>query len=279
MADNQPLAGAIRGTTANGVPFVALPPADGQAAKALVLLWHGADPPRAEEALAGAVPLADVPAWRVYLGLPLCGQRMPEGDPEEVMGRLAEDEITLFFHPVIAGGAAELPEAVADLRTQLGITPDLPLGLFGFSMGGSAALIAVARRALPIRAAVTFGAPLDMRALMDYLSVQFGVTYEWTPERAALAEEISAIHRGSEIAASGTAVLLGMGADDPYPVNGPVVQFAATVNAAGGTVATETLPGVAHGFVDEPGTEAAPQGAEAQAVDRMVSQWFARHLV
>jgi hypothetical protein len=84
MVDVPALAQAIRGTTTNGVPFVALPPEGGHEADGLIMLWHGAEPPRTEEALAGALPLHDVAAWRVYLGLPFCGQRLPEGGPAEL---------------------------------------------------------------------------------------------------------------------------------------------------------------------------------------------------
>ena len=67
MEDIPALAQASRGTTSNGVPFVALPPEEGREATSVVILWHGADPPRTEEALAAAVPLRGLPAWRIYL--------------------------------------------------------------------------------------------------------------------------------------------------------------------------------------------------------------------
>lgn len=51
-------------------------------------MWHGADPPRTEQALAAAVPMRKVPAWRVYLGMPGHGRRSPKGGVEEIM-RLA----------------------------------------------------------------------------------------------------------------------------------------------------------------------------------------------
>lgn len=278
MADHP--AQALRGVTANGVPFVALPPDGEQEARGMIILWHGADPPRTEEALAGALPLRDVAAWRVYLGLPLCGQRTPAGGDAEIMRREGKDAITLFFHPVIAGAVSELPEAVADLRLRLRVAPDLPLGIFGFSMGGAAALIAVSRRDVPIRAAVTWGAPIDMRELVDFVATHFhDITYEWTPERRALAAEISAVEHGNSLANSGAAILLGLGAADPLPLQTPTDAFAAALKASGATVESEVLPGVAHGFVDEPGIEAVPQGPQAQLVDQMVSRWFNRHLV
>ena len=97
------------------------------------------------------------------------------------------------FHPVIHGAVEELPAAVDDLRNRLGIDAALPLGLFGFSMGGTAALQAVARRVLPIRAAVAFGAPLDIGVLVEYISAQYGTEYTLMDERRSLNEQISVI--------------------------------------------------------------------------------------
>jgi hypothetical protein len=48
-------------------------------------MWHLMDPPRTEAALAAALPLAGLEAWRTYLGLPLSGSRMPPGGAEELL--------------------------------------------------------------------------------------------------------------------------------------------------------------------------------------------------
>jgi hypothetical protein len=76
---------AQRGTTANDVPFLALPPEWAKEARGLVGLWHGADPPRTEEALAAAVPMRDALVWRVFLGMPGHGLRSPAGGVDEIM--------------------------------------------------------------------------------------------------------------------------------------------------------------------------------------------------
>jgi dienelactone hydrolase len=278
MAEIPALVGARSGVTANGVPFVALPPAGDRAARGVVVLWHGADAPRSEAALAGAVPMGTLPAWRVYLGLPLWGQRTPAEGVEAFMARAAEDEVTHLFHPSITGAVAELPAALADVRARLGIDPALPLGVFGFSKGGAAALLALSRRVLPFKAAVTYGAVIDFHALMDSLAVLFGTTYEWTDARRALAEEISSGGRAGALAGSGAAILLGLGSADPLPVRAPAEQLVQGIRAAGGTAEARILPGLAHGFVDEPGVEAAPQGPPARAVNALASEWFERYL-
>jgi dienelactone hydrolase len=272
------LAEAQRGTTANGVPFVALPPEGGRQATGVVILWHGADPPRTEEALAAAVPLRELPAWRIYLGLPLSGQRLPEGGVDEIMRRGREDAVSLLFQPMIEGAVAELPAALDEVRTQLGIDAALPLGIFGFSVGGAAALLAVSRRVLPLKAAVTFGAVPDVPALVDVAAAFFQSAYKWTGGRLALARGVSTVQRGAELAKSGAAILLGVGAADPYPARGPAEQLATAINSAGGKAELRTIPDLAHGFVDEPGSAAVPQGPQAKAVDELATEWFLRHL-
>jgi hypothetical protein len=119
MADMRKATDPVRGTTANGVPFIAVPPEGGQQARGLIILWHGGDPPRSEEALAGALPMREAAAWRVYLGLPLFGQRMPEGGTDEIERRGAEDAVVLLYHPIIKSAADELPTVVGDLRARL----------------------------------------------------------------------------------------------------------------------------------------------------------------
>lgn len=272
------LPGARQGVTSNGVPFVALPPEGAKEARGLVLMWHGADPPRTEEALAAAVPMRELPAWRVYLGMPGHGQRSPKGGLEESMRLGVQDAVTLLFYPRIEGAVAELPGAVGDLRARLGIDPALPLGVFGFSQGGATALLALSRHLLPFKAAATFGAVIDLPALVNTLASFFGTSYEWTDERRALAEHLSTVHRARALAGSGAAVLLCVGVEDPLPTREPAERLAAAIRAEGGRAEVRIVPNVAHAFVDEPGERAAPQGPQARAIDEFLSGWFSSHL-
>jgi dienelactone hydrolase len=271
------LAGASRGTTANGVPFVALPPEGGQAT-GVVVLWHGMDAPRTEEALAGAVPMFGLTAWRLYLGLPQSGRRALEGGFEEIMRRGTEDAVALLFEPTVTGALIELPGAFASLTEGLGIDPGLPLGVFGFSIGGATALLAVSQQLLPFKAAMAFGGTPDIKALVDANAPFFGITYEWNEQRRALADSLSASLRARELAQTGVPILLAVGADDALPVRQMADQLSTEMHRAGGSAEVVVLPNVAHGFVDEPGVEAVPQGPAARAIDRLATDWFRRHL-
>src|SRR5262245_3148723 len=76
MSDKSPLdANAARGEAA-GVPFVAIPPQSKRDQTPTVVIWHMHDPPRSETAMAAALPLQGLDAWRVYLGVPLSGTRL-----------------------------------------------------------------------------------------------------------------------------------------------------------------------------------------------------------
>ena len=73
---------------AAGVPYVALPPAGrhgGHEPAPLIIAWHLNDPPRSAAAMAAALPLSGAAAWRVYLDLPMHGQRQLPGGLEEFM--------------------------------------------------------------------------------------------------------------------------------------------------------------------------------------------------
>lgn len=77
--------------TAAGVPFTALPPADNGAAP-LIVTWHMLDAPRSNAAFAAALPMNDVSAWRVHLGM-LCGARMVDGSTDAIVNLSAKDAL------------------------------------------------------------------------------------------------------------------------------------------------------------------------------------------
>jgi hypothetical protein len=137
--------------TAGSVPYLALPPPDGVERPALVVTLHMMDPPRSEAAMAAALPMAGVPAWRAYLGLPLFGARTPAGGQDEVMRLGYEDALMNLLAPVIEQAAAELPVAVEALRAELN-SGDAPVGLVGGSAGGAAVLLALAETDVPCAA-------------------------------------------------------------------------------------------------------------------------------
>lgn len=251
---------------AAGVPYVAVPPDSGRADAPVVVGWHLMNPPRSEVALAAALPLAGLDAWRVYLGLPLTGARAPEGGPEQLG---YEDAVLKMFGPAVFGAAEEFPAAVAALRSDLGITTDR-LGLLGGSIGSLVAQQVATRT--PAGALVLVSPVSQLRPVIAANGRRYGVTYEWGPESDAVAERLDFVARAAEI---GAPTLIVVGAEDDQE---GVLDPAKALHAALPGSALETVPGMEHALAEEPGVEAAPQTPAAAAVDRLAVDWLRRHL-
>src|SRR6266540_2859950 len=110
----QPTSAAPITGVAAGVPFLAVPPSVGAAVPAarrpavpLIVAWHLMDPPRSESAFAAALPLNGLNAWRIYLGLPMCGARLPPGGPEALMQLFYQDAVLKGYQPIANQGAME----------------------------------------------------------------------------------------------------------------------------------------------------------------------------
>src|SRR5688500_8557969 len=127
--------------TAAGVPFTALPPTGGAADEPapLIVTWHMLDAPRSDAAFAAALPMTGVPAWRVHLGMPMCGARMIDGRVDAIVERIREDAVLAFLAPFIYQAAGEFPAALAALRDQLPVDNG-PIGVLGGSLGGAVVL-------------------------------------------------------------------------------------------------------------------------------------------
>jgi pimeloyl-ACP methyl ester carboxylesterase len=254
---------------AAGVPFTALPPEHGGTAP-LVLTWHMLDAPRTNAAFAAALPMTGVPAWRVHLGMPMCGDRMVNGSMDAIVELALTDALRALADGLSRQAAEEFPAALAALRAQLPVT-DGPIGIVGGSLGGLVALRVLAGSAGSIAAAALVNPAIRARTLVDLLDANLGRTYPWDPAAAGLADELDFVKRAAEI----TTPLLVVSGDDDYPSFRPdaAALVAATPNAE-----LHTIPGLAHPLADEPGLEPAPQRPTAKLVDEALTAWFARHL-
>ncbi|WP_086851486.1 alpha/beta hydrolase family protein [Amycolatopsis kentuckyensis] len=250
----------IEGVAA-GVPFLAVPPPAPDVPAALVAGWHLMDVPASERAMADAVPMAGLQAWRVYFGLPLSGARLPEGGPEEVFRRASEDAVLNVFEPVTEQAAGEFPAALAELRDRLpGATG--PLGVFGGSAGAIVALEVLARGDADVAAAAVASPVVQLAPMITANERRFGVTYAWTERSRAVAARYDYVDRAAELTAP---LLQVVGADDDVAVREPAEALHAKLGAE-----LVTVDGMAHEF--PPGTPAAAR------VDAAFSEWFARRL-
>src|SRR5438067_1140117 len=150
--------------TAAGVPFTALPPTgaiDGPAP--LIVTWHMLDAPRTDAAFAAALPMTGVPAWRVHLGMPMCGARMVDGRVDAVIELIRKDPLMAYLAPFVYQAAAEFPAALAALRDQLPVD-DEPISVLGGSLGGAVALEVLTTGRIPIKAVALVNPAVRVRS-------------------------------------------------------------------------------------------------------------------
>src|SRR5262245_19645016 len=139
MSSLDPLdANALRGEAA-GVPFVALPPRGHRDQSPTVIIWHMHDPRRSETAMAAALPLQGVDAWRTYLGLPLSGTRLPAGGLDAFFALGFEDAVLKLYGPTVRQAVDEFPEALASLRGEHHLAEGR-VAVIGASIGAMIAL-------------------------------------------------------------------------------------------------------------------------------------------
>ncbi len=271
---------------AAAVPYVARPPAgrqhDSREPAPLIIVWHLNDPPRSAAAMSAALPLAAVPAWRVYLDLPMHGRRQLPGGLEEFMRLGYQDAVLKAFEPQVTQAAEEFPAVLVELRARLPVT-DGPIGVVGASVGALPAQLVMASGAAPVSAAALISPVIQLAEVVAANERRFGVSYPWSDASRAVATRFDFVSRATQIAAQDPqpAVLLVTGTqDDPaFPLQAQ--RLAAELRQRyrdpqrAGLV---SIPGMKHALAAEPGIEPAPQTPEAELVDAAVTSWFSQHL-
>lgn len=255
------------GTTANGVPFLAVPALS--SSSPVVVAWHLLDPPRTPAAFAAALPLAGLEVHRIYLGLPLSGARAPEGGFDGVLPLIREDAVTRFFGALHEQAVAEFPAAFAEICKQLGVAKDAKVGLLGGSAGSAVAADVLASGISSARAAVLVSPMLQLRPMVDNFRESFQFDYAWHPEAERIAARMDFVARAAAIVATKAPVRVIVGADDEAVFLEPAKAFAAATGAD-----LHVIEGVAHPLAEEPGIEPAPQTAAAIRFDALAVEWF-----
>jgi dienelactone hydrolase len=259
----QPITG-----TAAGVPFTALPPADGGTAP-LIVTWHMLDAPRSDAAFAAALPMNDVPAWRVHLGMPMCGARMVDGSMDAGLELMRKDVLMAFLYPFVRQASEEFPAALESIRAQLPVD-DGPIGVLGGSLGGAVALRVLAETDIPVFAGAVVNAAIRMRSVVSL----FPGDYPYDAESEKAVESMDFIAKADAIAAHAPLLVVSGELDHPG-LRADAVQL---VDAMGERAELLSIPGLAHPLADEPGIEPAPQLPVAKEVDAALTAWFTRRI-
>lgn len=266
--------------TAAGVPFTALPPegsADGRAA--LLVTWHMLDAPRSDAAFAAALRMTGVPAWRVHLGMPMCGARMVDGRLDAILQLARRDPLTAYLAPFARQAAGELPAAVAALRDRFPVD-DGPVGLLGGSLGGTAALLALTEGRVPVAAAALVNPAVRVRSvvgLVQRFMAGSDEEYRWTEGARRSADELDFVARAGDVV--GEPPLLLVSGEQDHPAlrtdAAELVEALRSRYATSDDVKLRTVSGLGHPLAEEP----ASQTPAAAAVDRILTGWFRRRLV
>jgi pimeloyl-ACP methyl ester carboxylesterase len=278
MSDRGPLdSNALTGEAA-GVPYVALPPKSDRDRVATVIVWHMHDPPRSERAMVAALPLRGIDAWRVYLGLPLSGSRLPAGGLDAFFALGYEDAVLKLYGPTVQQAADEFATAFSELRRQHGLAEG-PIAVVGASIGALVALSVVASGELPISTIVLVSPALRLASVVAANERLFAVTYPWSDESRAVAADLDFVARAREVARLRAPTLFVVGADDDAEgIARPAEELAAALVNEDVEAVVTRIPDMGHAIADEPGLEPAPQTAVAAAVDDVVSAWLRQHL-
>jgi len=265
----------IVSTQIAGVPAVIRIPARTQ--KPPIILWHGFGPPASEQALMEALPLDDVPAAKVYLGLPLFGKRAPTGGVDDLVRRQQEDVGLRVFEPIVVGAANELPAVVRQLEKQGYMQAGDKIGLFGFSAGGASALLSLAEHKVAIGTVILLNPSTGLSASVQAFERATRQSYEWTVRSRALAARTDAARRAVDIAKGSPlpAVLVLEGDQDDVIVHESVQEFEQVLTPFY-TRADEKdrfqhlpVPGLTH-------NTASPHADDE--LGRRVADWFNRYL-
>lgn len=266
--------------TAAGVPFTALPPTGAtEGLTPLIVTWHMLDAPRTDAAFAAALPMTGVPAWRVHLGMPMCGARMVDGRVDAIIELARKDALMAFLAPFIHQAADEFPAALVALRDQLPVD-DEPIGVLGGSLGGAVALEVLTTRRTPIKAVALVNPAVRIRSVVGLVKVGSGQAYSWTAESRETADELDFVARAADVTAQPPLLLVSGELDHPALRTdaAALVDALRERYAHPDEVELRTVPDLPHPLADEPGLEPAPQLPAAKMVDEILTQWFVRRL-
>lgn len=280
-----------------GVPLLLRLPANLDRHAPLILFWHGFGSPNGEADIAKTFPLEPLNAWKAYLGLPLFGQR--SAGVEDLMRRQMEDYVLQLLLPVLEQAVRELPNVVDGLRSHCHLDNNNPLGLFGFSAGGLAALLTIVESQLPIQAVVLAGVTKDLtaavatyeqftRSAYETLKEQYPSLkpdYTWSEKSLAAKVRLDFVTRSQEIARRKPlpAILFVHGRqDEAFDVgdveilNDSLKREYQQINHSE-RLSMQVFEHLRHA-VDLGANSASEQRAEIVEMEKLVSHWFERYL-
>jgi len=252
----------------------------------LVVLYHGFGPPQNPRALAQVLRLEEMDAILAFVNLPMVADRMPTGGKDELLRVQKEDFVNGFFFRSISGATAELRQIVKELNTTYHLDADKGIGLFGFSAGGAAALLALLESDVPITAAVIVNAPISVMQNVENWQRTFKRQFEWDNASRNAASRYDVELQADKIAERKIlpALLIVQGDDDKQLGIEPARRaFEALKRRYVGRgeaerIQFEVLHGLGHNFGPGSGATGPAQASIDLEIDQKTKHWFERFL-
>ena len=252
----------------------------------LVVLYHGFGPPQNPRALAEALRLQEMNAILAFVNLPMVADRMPAGGRDELLRVQKEDFVNGFFFRSISGATAELPQIAKELNATYHLDADKGIGLFGFSAGGAAALLALLESDVPITAAVIVNAPMSVMQNVENWQRTLKRQFEWDNASRNAASRYDVQLQANKIAGRKIlpALLIVQGdADKQLGIEPARRAFEALKNRYVGRgeaerIEVEVIHGLAHNFGPGSGVTGSAQASIDLQIEQKTKHWFERFL-
>jgi predicted esterase len=272
--------------TVGGEPVLISRPAVVKPNTCLVVLYHGFGPPQNPRALAQVLRLEEMDAVLAFVNLPMVADRMPTGGRDELLRVQKEDFVNGFFFRSISGAAAELQQIVKELNATYHLDSDKGIGLFGFSAGGAAALLALLESDVPITAAVIVNAPMSVRQNVENWERTLKRQFEWDNASRKAASRYDVELQADKIAERKIlpALLIVQGdADKQLGIEPARRAFDALKQRYVGRgeadrIQFEVIHGLAHNFGPGSGATGSAQASIDLEIEQKTKRWFERFL-
>jgi predicted esterase len=269
-----------------GVPVLISRPGAVNPSTRLVVLYHGFGPPQNPRALAEVLRLEEMDAILAFVNLPMVADRMPAGGRDELLRVQKEDFVNGFFFRSISGASAELRHIVKELNSTYHLDADKGIGLFGFSAGGAAALLALLESDVPITAAVILNAPMSVMQNVENWQRTLKRQFEWDNASRKAASRYDVQSQADKIAERKTlpALLVMQGDADKQLGIEPARRafealkqcYVARGEAEG--IQFEMIHGLAHNFGPGSGATGSDQASIDLEIEQKTKHWFERFL-
>ena len=269
-----------------GVPVLISRPEVVNPNTCLVVLYHGFGPPQNPRALAEVLRLEGMDAILAFVNLPMVADRTPAGGKDELLRVQKEDFVNGFFFRSISGATAELQQIVKELNATYHLDADKGIGLFGFSAGGAAALLALLESDVPITAAVIVNAPMSVKQNVENWERTLKRQFVWDNASRKAASRYDVELQANKIAERKIppALLIVQGdADKQLGIEPARRAFEALKQRYVGRgeaerVQFEVIHGLAHNFGPGFGATGSAQASIDLEIEQKTKHWFERFL-